>query len=70
MQNPFSKASRVLRRHRKRLLEIRGVRGLAVMRASQFGGDNIPCLVIYGDSTVKRKSVPEELEGITVYLVC
>lgn len=70
MHNPFSKASRVLRKHRKKLLLIKGVRGLGVMRASQFGGENIPCLVVYGDSTLKRKSVPEEIEGISVYLVC
>lgn len=69
MFNPFSKAARVLRKHRKNLLEIPGVRGLAVMRASEFGGEAGPCLVVYGDARVKRSAVPSELEGIRVYLM-
>ena len=69
MFNPFSKASRVLRKHRKRPLQIPGVHGLAVMRATQFGGDNIPCLVVYGSPTTNRSAVPTELDGIPLYLI-
>ena len=67
--NAFKRASEVLERHRERLQEMTGVHGVAVRTAVDHGGDEGVCLVIYVDSTVDRRSLPSEIEGIPVYTI-
>ena len=69
MENTFQKASKILEKHRKHLLKIRGVQGLAVSTAAPRGGAGGPCLVVYVDSTVDRNSLPDEIEGTPVYTI-
>lgn len=65
----YSKAMKVLHRHRKGILKVRGVRGFAVGKASDFGGKVGVCLVIYADRTADRRAIPDEIEGFPVYVL-
>ena len=66
MSNAYTKASKVLMRNRKRLLKIRGVHGVAVGRSADHGGGEGVCLVVYVDSTLDKRALPNEIESFLV----
>ena len=68
-KNMFQRASKILEKHRKRLLKIRGVQGLAVSTGAQHRAGAGVCLVVYVDGKVDRNSLPDEIEGLPVHTI-
>lgn len=69
MRNAYEKAARLVRKNRERLLRILGVHGLGVGKSADHGGGEGVCLIVYVDSTVDRRALPDEIEGFPVYTV-
>jgi hypothetical protein len=69
MSDPYARAAEVLRRHEAELLAVPGVHGAGVGRASDHGGEDVPCLVVFADPALPRAALPDALEGLAVHLV-
>jgi hypothetical protein len=58
----------VLARHRRRLLDIEGIHGFGVGRASDYGLHGDACIVVHGSSAA-RAAIPGTLDGVPVQFI-
>lgn len=59
----------VIQRHARVLLRRPGVIGLAQGNAREHGGADAPCLVLFVTEDAETRGLPDQLEGIPVYVV-
>lgn len=69
MSDPYEQARRVLEQEKGGIMDIKGVQGVAVGSASDYGGDDGPCLVVYLDKEADKGLIAKSLHGYPVFVV-
>lgn len=59
----------VILRHGQVLLRRPGITGLAQGNAREHGGADAPCLVLFATEDADTEGLPDQVEGIPLYVV-
>ena len=68
MTENYEEAKQILEKNKEEIMNIPGVHGIGVGKGSNYGGEPMPCFVVYLDTKADETLIPKEIDRIPVYL--